>query len=560
MRSSTIRIGGHHRWISLLVLLGSALISWTSGPSEAAAQGVTFTPVPTYHPPQEPGKTGPPGCYTEFRLNLPPFNLHPGFEGGVPIYRVVYPRGHPRCKKMGGDPHLETFDGVLYDLQAAGEFVGVESPDGDLEVQYRLEPMRGSDRVSLLTAVAVRAGGRRVGLYAGEEPPLRIDGEAVTLEDSHAIPLAEATAVVREGERYVVVWPDPTSLVVRVGAERLDASLSLSRARRGTVRGLFGDADGDPGNDFRAREGGTLSSPPSWERVHGPFGDSWRVRPGESLFDYGPGETPGTFSIPDFPAESSDLDVLPDADRERALAVCRRAGVREPFALRACVIDVAVTGDEAWAEAALAFQSSLAGDPGLVAHLPLDGDAREVAGPVPDGEIHGPRPTEDRFGNAGRALLFDGDDDYVLLPLDINPSRFPELTIVAWVRADSTDAVRQVVSHDDGGFDRSLGIDTRGGVEGWSAFAGTGGVVGGRAVEPGEWTFLAVVYEGLSETVRLHVDDEVFEKAGRSRSGERYLRIGSNPGYGEFFAGAIDEVRIYGRALSRAELAELAGG
>lgn len=541
------------------MLLAFSAISWTFGPSKGTAQRVVFTPIPTYHPPQPPGKTRPPGCYTEFRLDLPPFTMAEGFEGGIPVYRIVYPRGHPTCKKMGGDPHLETFDGVLYDLQAAGEFVGVESVDGDLEIQYRLEPIGESDRVSVLTAVAAKAGGRRVGLYAGAESPLRIDGDPVPLEDGHAIVLAEDTAIAREGDRYVLAWPDHTSLVLRVRNRSVDASLTLSRARKGEVRGLFGDGNGDPGNDFEARDGREFTSPPSWKRVHGAFGDSWRVPPEESLFDYEAGESTGTFTKPGFPSEASDLDSIPDDDRERALEVCQNAGVREPFALRACVIDVAVTGNEGWAEVALAFQSSLAEDPGLLAHFPLDGDAREVAGPLLDGEIHGPRPTEDRFGNPGGALQFDGEDDYVKVPLDINPSRFPELTIVAWARADSIGGTRQLVSHDDGGFDRSLGIDSRGGVdEGWSAFAGTGGVVGGRPVEPGEWTFLAAVYEGLIKRVRLHVDDEVYEKAGRTQSGERHLRIGSNPGFGEFFAGAIDDVRIYSRALSRTEVARLA--
>ena len=49
----------------------------------------------------------------------------------------------------------------------------------------------------------------------------------------------------------------------------------------------------------------------------------------------------------------------------------------------------------------------------------------------------------------------------------------PQVTMVAWVRPDDGSPIKQVISHDHGGYDRSLGIDSRGGGVGWSAFSGS---------------------------------------------------------------------------------------
>jgi hypothetical protein len=69
------------------------------------------------------------------------------------------------------------------------------------------------------------------------------------------------------------------------------------------------------------------------------------------------------------------------------------------------------------------------------------------------------------------------------------------------------------------------------------------------------WTHLAATYDGT--TLRLYVNG--VQAGSRAVSGaiqvsNRPLRIGGNSVWGEWFAGRIDEVRIYRRALSAAEV------
>ncbi len=196
---------------------------------------------------------------------------------------------------------------------------------------------------------------------------------------------------------------------------------------------------------------------------------------------------------------------------------------------------------------------------GLIAAYALDGDARDGSGNNRHGTAQGVKATSDRFGRVGGAMQFDGRS-YIELPIDINPAIYPRLTFTAWVRADEINPIRQVMSHDDGGYDRSLGIDYRGGGAGWSLFTGSGGVLGFKPVDKGRWTFVAGVWDQPARKARLHVDAAVYEKSGESGGSGHKLNLGRNPGYGEYFVGAIDDVRIYDRALDAREIAALGVG
>jgi hypothetical protein len=194
----------------------------------------------------------------------------------------------------------------------------------------------------------------------------------------------------------------------------------------------------------------------------------------------------------------------------------------------------------------------------LIAYYPFDGNALDQSGNGQHGTVDGAVLSKDRYGRAGRAYYFDGASTSIEIPVNINPAVHPQLTMTAWVRADNASPIRQVVSHDNGGYDRSFGIDSRGGGTGWSAFSGSAGVVGFHPVDVGKWTFLAVVYDQPNETVRLYVNGtNVYEESGELGTGWDFALIGTNPSFNEFFKGPIDEVRIYDRALSGARIQEI---
>jgi len=194
---------------------------------------------------------------------------------------------------------------------------------------------------------------------------------------------------------------------------------------------------------------------------------------------------------------------------------------------------------------------------GLIAYFPFDGDATDQSTNGIDGVLNGATLTTDRHGVENGAYEFNGTSDFISVPLNINPSEIPELTLTAWVKPNIATPIRQVISNDGGGFDRSLGIDSRSGELGWSLFAGSSLVLGHFPINLNKWVFIAAVYDQEDETVKLYLNDQHIEGSGTLGEGLDELRIGSNPTFGEFFSGAIDEVKIYNKALSDTEIAEL---
>ena len=80
--------------------------------------------------------------------------------------------------------------------------------------------------------------------------------------------------------------------------------------------------------------------------------------------------------------------------------------------------------------------------------------------------------------------------------------------------------------------------------------------MGGPSASPvGAWTHVALTYNGSQ--LRLYVNGvQVASGAasGAIQSSTSPLWIGGNQPYGEYFKGLIDDVRVYNRALTPAEI------
>lgn len=195
----------------------------------------------------------------------------------------------------------------------------------------------------------------------------------------------------------------------------------------------------------------------------------------------------------------------------------------------------------------------------LIAHYPLDGNANDNSGSGYNATNFGASPTVDRAGNAKNAYHFDGKNDYINVPVNINPEKVPELTITCWARVTNLpEDTMAVWSHNNGGFDRTLAIIDDEEQQTWAAFDGTG-ASGRSKVIPGQWAFLAVVYDQDKSKMTLYVNGEKKGYDTELDSGFDYLHIGSDPENGSYFNGDIDDVRIYNRALSTGEIERILG-
>jgi glucose/arabinose dehydrogenase/PKD repeat protein len=165
-------------------------------------------------------------------------------------------------------------------------------------------------------------------------------------------------------------------------------------------------------------------------------------------------------------------------------------------------------------------------------------------------------------GRFGSALSFNGSSASVAVPnrasLDLNSG----MTLEAWLRPTA-------LNGGVGGW-RTVLFKERGGGMGYGLYANDDGArpavhvdINGEQRTRGTgqlalntWTHLAATYDGA--TLRLYVNgSEVSSKAqtGPIPATTGPLKIGGNAVWGEWFAGLIDEVRLYNRALTAGEIA-----
>ena len=161
-------------------------------------------------------------------------------------------------------------------------------------------------------------------------------------------------------------------------------------------------------------------------------------------------------------------------------------------------------------------------------------------------------------GRFGKALSFDGVNDLVSVADAATLDLTTGMTVEAWVNPVALSGWRTVAfkavpgglayalyAHDDA--PRPAGTINTGGSD--------ASAIGTAALPLSTWTHLAMTFG--SGTLRLYVNGVLVGTqavAGALRTSANVLTIGGNGVWPEWFGGLIDEVRIYNRALTQAEI------
>jgi hypothetical protein len=92
-------------------------------------------------------------------------------------------------------------------------------------------------------------------------------------------------------------------------------------------------------------DGTVLPQPMDSATLYGAFANAWRVTGATSLMDYLAGQTTGTYTDKNFPADSVNVNNLPAAILQVAQQEVIQAGITDPNQQQAAIIDLLVTGD-----------------------------------------------------------------------------------------------------------------------------------------------------------------------------------------------------------------------
>ena len=201
---------------------------------------------------------------------------------------------------------------------------------------------------------------------------------------------------------------------------------------------------------------------------------------------------------------------------------------------------------------------------GLVAYYPFTENANDLSGNGNHGSVYGAKLSVDSFLPLNQSYKFDGLESYIDLGADLSLKMTNGLTLSVWVKPETFEPIYQNILSDHS-------INELAGAPGKilrlyhnEVQFHVGGVFGiGTAIYTaypfensalGSWHQIVGTYD--REIINLFVDGKKVD----SRMYSEPLPVNDNPlligksGFGEYFKGSIDDVRIYDRAIPEAEI------
>jgi PKD repeat protein len=200
--------------------------------------------------------------------------------------------------------------------------------------------------------------------------------------------------------------------------------------------------------------------------------------------------------------------------------------------------------------------------PGLVASYGFDEGSgtttRDASGNGNNGTLA--NTTWTTAGKHGSALSFNGSSSVVTVPASPSLDLTNGMTLEAWVNPSSM-----------GGSWRTVVFRERPNGMLYALYANNGGpnrpvgqvflanaeqnAAGTASVPVNTWTHIAATYDGSAVRFYLNgVQKASFSVSGSLAPSTRPLKIGGNSIWNEWFRGLIDDVRVYKRALTAAEI------
>lgn len=195
---------------------------------------------------------------------------------------------------------------------------------------------------------------------------------------------------------------------------------------------------------------------------------------------------------------------------------------------------------------------------GLVAYYPFNGNANDESGNNHNATVYGGSIlTVDRFDRLNSAYGLDGNDDYIALGSWFN---FQKFSIFLWVKpGDKQTSYANIIDNNHTDY-RSWVMQQWGSQLNQFYFGSTSGVITNAFILiSNQWHSVAIVHDSTS--FQLYIDNKLIEQKTITQKvvydGSQNLSLGHWGGGGRFLKGNIDDVRIYNRALSEDEIAEL---
>lgn len=206
---------------------------------------------------------------------------------------------------------------------------------------------------------------------------------------------------------------------------------------------------------------------------------------------------------------------------------------------------------------------------GLVGYWPFNGNANDESGNNNNGVISGVTLDDDRFGNTQSSYLFDGVDDAITIHvnsmLQFNPLS-DSYSIVTWVKSNEPTITYsgRIIEHNDNnpGYTFSLQVGPTSNELVcilWDS-TNTPNINVGNIFND-TWQMVCFVVDNSNDSLYAYVNDSLIGQVENTLTNicpmSDTIIIGNSNRLDRPFAGNIDDIRIYDRAINKNEVTAL---
>ncbi|XP_040899120.1 sushi domain-containing protein 2 [Toxotes jaculatrix] len=210
----------------------------------------------------------------------------------------------PKAGAVFGDPHFVTFDGLRYTFNGRGEYYLVSSPDRELSVQARTEPVKLKNgslaKATWLSSVAMKEKTSdviEVRLAEGRLQVLR-NQKVLPFTEQRWMDLHRVFVFVPSPQNVTVMFLSGAGVEIRVHEGIMAVTVLLPSEFANRTQGLLGLMNSDPSDDLLTQQREVIFGADATPEEIFTFGAGWNISKKSSLFTYDSEHLLDTSSFP----------------------------------------------------------------------------------------------------------------------------------------------------------------------------------------------------------------------------------------------------------------------